>query len=104
MDAETPHSFRGFVVRIVGNLIGLILLYVLSIGPAAVFERRVLYFSTGASEGITFIPRLYQPLWKTATWLGVRVPLYGYCLWWCKSLRFLDQPQRLPASEQRNSN
>jgi len=76
------------------TIFGLILPYVLSIGPAAVFDRRILFISSGRSGGDAFILRLYQPLWETATWLGVRVPLYSYCLWWCKSLRILDQPAK----------
>lgn len=89
---ENEPSTRSRLAAILCTLAAVPVLYVLGIGPAAVFERRILYISSGRSGGDAFILKFYQPLWETATRLGVRVPLYSYCLWWCKSLRFLDQP------------
>ena len=75
MDSEKPPSLRGLIARIVGTLIGLLLLYVLSAGPAD-------YVAIRWHTDTTLMWYLYIP----AQWLEDNTPLQGplgtYGQWW----------------------
>ena len=75
MDSEKPHTIGSIATRIVCTIIGLVLLYVLSIGPARyVWERSV--------RSHRMIEKLYAPL----DWALANTPLYpplrAYSDWW----------------------
>jgi hypothetical protein len=57
--AERPHSLRRLLLRIGGTLVALLVLYLLSIGPAAYYvERR-----RAQNNSVTFpvLERIYAP-------------------------------------------
>jgi hypothetical protein len=75
-DTDAPHSLGRVLLRIVGTLVGLLLLYVLSAGPAAYFAERQIRFH--GVEDFPVIEKLYgpiMPLFETS--MGNR-----YILWW----------------------
>ena len=71
MDEEKPHSLRSLLTRIVCTLIGLLLLCVLSVGPAGYISQR--YPSTYPA-----INRLFNPILSVIYKTPLHDPLLEY--------------------------
>ena len=79
MDEEKPHSLGRIASRIVGILVGLSLLYVLSLGPV------IFYFETHPSHPAAerFANKCYDPLVIVANKVPlVMPPLKAYLRFW----------------------
>ena len=76
MDQEKPPSLRGLITRIGCTLVGLLLLYVLSIGPS--------YYILTHTERLDtqLFYNIYAPLWWATSGTPVESSLETYSEWW----------------------
>jgi hypothetical protein len=89
-DADAPHTVRGLVLRIAGTLLALVLLYVLSFGPAyygvgyravrGPFQSPYGYFPD--PYGAMDPPAFYAPLVTVTRGTILEKPLRRYANWW----------------------
>ena len=77
MDSAKPHSLGSLATRIACTLIGLVLLYVLSVGPAS-------YVDYKCPRSHAFIESLYEPLVSAIKPTPLVVPLAYYVQWWMR--------------------
>jgi hypothetical protein len=77
---EAPLAARGFIARVVGTLLVLILLYVLSLGPVMYFEARRSLQRFG-SRALPSFPKVYTPLLACASRTPLEMALLNYRSW-----------------------
>ena len=77
MDAEHPTSPRKLLLRVAATLLALLLLYVLSIGPAAYVVVKAHNYSKGAL-------RFYAPLIWAIKGTPLEMPIVEYVGWWLR--------------------
>ena len=77
MDEEKPHSISSIATRIVCMLLGVLVLYPLSFGPAA-------YLWTQQPSMYPAMMDFYHPLLMATYNTRFHDPLYGYMWWWEK--------------------
>ena len=77
MDPEKPHSLGSLATRMACTLIGLLLLYVLSAGPA-------FYVDYKYPRSRAFIERLYDPLERVLKPTPLVAPFAYYVFWWMR--------------------
>jgi hypothetical protein len=97
MTADPPRSVRGLVLRIVGTLLALVVLYVLSSGPALYLEQRRRLTTRGVGPVMELDPQtgrprlaqpnslfwvIYRPLFRVTANTPLRGPLMKYRQWW----------------------
>ena len=75
MDSEKPPSLRSLITRMACTLIGLLLLYVLSIGPVACVSNRFEFYQQQVGP-------FYTPLIGVAQYIGLMPALEAYVNWW----------------------
>jgi len=86
MDLEKPLSLGSIATRVISTLVGVLLLYILSVGPAC-------YIAAKTGRGGPLIETLYTPL----VWAVQRTPLIdpmtAYVEFW---LRLAGTPRVMP--------
>ena len=82
METERPHSLRHLLIRIFGSVLALLLLYVLSAGPAAYYIVKKLSQGNGSGASVPILIQIYQPLSKCVADTPLEPPFVAYCLWW----------------------
>ena len=75
MDEEKPRALGSIATRIVCTLIGLLLVYVLSSGPAAAVDYKF-------PRSRPLIEKLYGPLWVIASQTPLKYALGPYVEFW----------------------
>ena len=75
MDSAKPHSLSRFLTRIACTFVGLLLLYVLGIGPAS-------YIGFRYKRSQPVLDKLYDPLFQGLRVTPLERPLISYMLWW----------------------
>jgi hypothetical protein len=92
---EAPRSARGFITRMAGAFLGLLLLYVLSIGPVMYFRAQSHLQRFGARTLPSF-PKIYAPLYASVRGTPVEMWLLEYRSW-CVSKAMLRAMERYDA-------
>jgi hypothetical protein len=93
MDAEKPHSLRGLIVRIILTVFCLLVLYVLSIGPATYYHAKselllglTAVLRKSDRERVTARDKAYEsychPIEKATKGTFLQEPLERYMEWW----------------------
>ncbi len=75
MDSEKPRSLGSIATRIVCTLLGLLLLYVLGVGPAW-------YIAVRFPRSDPLFSRIYFPLLNAIDGTPLDQPLRSYAVWW----------------------
>ena len=75
MDSAKPPSFPSLLARIACTIIGVLLLYALSVGPAY-------YFFVGCPRARPMIDEIYTPLWSVLQNTPMYDRLFSYMNWW----------------------
>ena len=84
--SDSPITLPRLLTRALLTLVGVIILYVLSIGPVSIFYRGAIMTSPVLLPDREFACVLYHPLWKAADGAGLGDALGGYC-GWCRRIR-----------------
>ncbi len=77
MDSEKPNSIGSIATRIACTLVGVLLLYALSIGPA-------IYFLAWSKTGRPLLQEFYRPLWDASEKTPLFPALFAYWEWWAE--------------------
>ena len=76
MDSEKPHSIGSIATRIVCTLLVLLLLYVLSFGPACLIGDRF--------DSRPVVGKLYRPIFRVIDDTPLHDPVWDYIAWWIR--------------------
>ena len=75
MDQEKPRTIGSIATRIVFTLVGLLILYVLGVGPA-------FYILNSSPRSIPLVVNAYYPLFSAVSNTPLEKPVYDYLDWW----------------------
>ena len=77
MDAENPTSLRRLLLHVAATLLALVVMYVLSAGPAE-------YFAVKFKPDSKVLTYMYAPLDWVTTDPPLQQPYIEYILWWAR--------------------
>ena len=77
MDSEKPPSFRNLLTRIACTLLGVLLLYVLGIGPAV-------YVAAKFPSSFPLVNKVYGEFSRSVMASQLKEPMIAYLSWWVK--------------------